>query len=742
MAWDVKKLPAPNLSVAQPTVGALRGAYSESNLYQGNMFGGLGEPRHYGSVPWLTDNSSTRFNAATNKYIHTTSSVFDDPRTRESIRVERGRATLEDLKKQVAEKEAAKRKEREEEERLFAAMNAPVAYNPSFQEDNPRRRNRGQGGNAKVDQAATVEDAGGGYYGDYGGGYGGGGGGGYDGLGGGGYNDYDYGGASQPEYTVPKFYGGRRPQRFNANMTSEERDMVNRDRQVQVEGELQWQIQMKKQLDAERKRKEELEERLMEESIKKQQEKMKMEYEAEMDRRRKKEEEQTRRRDAQLKHMEIIQSQLKDEKNSKMAKARAAAELAAATPPTDSRNDTREIKPAQKSGEAPKETPKTEPRRRVPKQDDDFGLNLKSDSRFLAARQPNKFFDSPMTPVKMARADDDRKRPKPMPEMPYTVTRQAAAGVLHGPPKYNSRSYQEGDYAPSKARANRPKTTLGKEHQTPELVTAPMTHDPDILIVAPDSAQSDGGRGRRSSPPPTAPSEVQAPRVDRVDIELQTTLEFDRWESERKRDESRPPVVRGTPFDWRVKIDGLSEEEKKKVQDETDDDIKQFQEQNGDLMSQLTALKSNLKPNDNSWNPGGTGQNKPDKGRTPQNNSRRETPSQNRNGGRAANDGYEPSFGGNTPTRNSNEGGPSGGQTQPKSQPKSVRQPQQLPQSPETIPSGKGGVDYMRITTPDESEESLPGTASQDEPEEHPFDPDDTDGTMIRKFLARTGKQR
>ncbi|XP_068242543.1 MAP7 domain-containing protein 2-like [Palaemon carinicauda] len=682
-----------------------------------------------------------------------TSSVFDDPRTRESIRMERGRATLEELKQQVAEKEAAKRREKEEEDRIFAAMNAPTTYNPSFQEPNPRRRSQGYKGN--VDQAATVEDTGGGGY--------------YGGLGGGGYGDAggyddDYGGydyssgynapTAQPEYTAPKFYGGRRPQRFNANMTSEEREMVNRDRKAQAEGELQWQIQMKKQLDAERKKKEELEERLMEESIKKQQERMKMEYEAEMEKKRRKEEEQTRRRDAQLKHMEMIQSQQRVEKDSKMARARAAADLAASTPPTDSRVDKREIKPAQKDTPdgTPKETPNTGGRRRVPKKDEDFGLNLKTDSRFLAARQPNKFFDSPTTPVKMARTAEDRKRPKPMPEVPYTVTRQAAAG-LYGPPKQNSRSYQGENNPPSKSKPSRPKTSLGYEHQIPAKPVQPPA--PDILIVSTDSAGPRGNRGLVPSPPLTASSEVQTERVEQADIELQTTLALDAWEAERKHEEPRPAVVKGAPFDWRVKINGMSEEEKKKIEKETEEDIKHFKEENGDVMSQLTALKSGLQPRNSAWNPGGTGtQKSQDTKRTPQNNSRRstrdsgfeqsrKTPTQS--GGKVSG-GYEPSFGKDTPTRSSRS---SSSQKQPKSQsqqqsqsPEKEPQSQLKPESPVTIPSGKSeGVDYMRITTPKESDYSLPGTADTGEPEEEfPFDPDDTDGTTLRKFLARTAK--
>lgn len=66
---------------------------------------------------------------------------------------------------------------------------------------------------------------------------------------------------------------------------------MNAARADQLRGELQWQVQMKRQLEEETKKKEALEDKLYEESVRRQQERMNQEYEAELHRKRKKEEE-------------------------------------------------------------------------------------------------------------------------------------------------------------------------------------------------------------------------------------------------------------------------------------------------------------------------------------------------------------------------------------------------------------------------------------------------------------------
>ncbi|XP_063599663.1 keratin, type II cytoskeletal 1-like [Penaeus indicus] len=193
-----------SVRLARPSTAGLRSTLSDGNLNRDMYDDG-----------WI---NNARFRAAQNKYLATTSSIFDNSGTRDSLRQERSRQALEDLKRQVAEREAAKRREREEDERIYAAMGIPTSYEPSFQDPEAvptrgvERRNSYGGADyasrkpiTMNETATTVKEAGAGYggYGSYGGGYGGYGGG-YGG-GGGGYNNGGYGAGAGGGYGG---YGG------------------------------------------------------------------------------------------------------------------------------------------------------------------------------------------------------------------------------------------------------------------------------------------------------------------------------------------------------------------------------------------------------------------------------------------------------------------------------------------------------------------------------------------------------
>ncbi|XP_042867865.1 stress response protein nst1-like [Penaeus japonicus] len=286
---------------------------------------------------------------------------------------------------------------------------------------------------------------------------------------------------------------------------------------------------------------------------------MRAEYEAEQEKRRKKEEEQTRRREAQLKHMERLQQEAAEKKKVQRARTLAAADEAAASLPTSSRHKSR---PLQKTNS------QQDVKKRFPNQDNDFGLNLKSDSRFLAAKAPNKFFDEPTTPVKMARTSDDRKRPKPL------------TPAVHVPQKGFNRRSPKTEHTPG-AVVNLPpvETTERPSHGSqPETQSMPMT----TLEV-------------QTTPPSRGHSEVQTANPKHADREIQTTAALNQWESERKHEEPRPPVVRGPPFNWKIHIQDMSEEEKAKLEKMFEEETKQFIEKNQDLMSQLSAMKINLR---------------------------------------------------------------------------------------------------------------------------------------------------
>ncbi|XP_045125470.1 centrosome and spindle pole-associated protein 1-like isoform X2 [Portunus trituberculatus] len=466
-------------SVARPSTAGLRGSYSEGNLTDPEMYGtgveglrGMG-----GSAPWLVDNRNTRLNAAQNKYLQSNSSIFGDDRGHHAIKVQRSRQTMQDLQKQMAERAEAKRWEQEEEERLYAAMNVPTAVHP-----NP---------GLVRDTAAVVEDRGG-YYGgyeDYGGGYNIG-----DNLGGGGngYVPSGYG-----DYAVP-----RRPPRAHVSMTSDEVEVMRAEAADQLRGDLQWQVQMKKQLEEERRQKEALEDQLLEENARQQQERMQQEYQAELDQRRRKEEEQTRRRDAQLRQMDMMKQRMEAEKREKMERARRLADLSNNTAPPPPREDfgrdARQIKPAGGAGGGKGSKGSVK---------DEFGFDaLKSDSAFLAAQKPNKFFDSPSMPVKVPTNNDIRKRPKPL--TPATEAPRKANNRDGWPPRAPPQAHQQSSLTP--------------HYQQPNRHTA-------------------------------------------------------------------------VPFDWKIQVDEPSQEEKRKLEQMSQREIGQFQERNTDVMSQLTALKTDLK---------------------------------------------------------------------------------------------------------------------------------------------------
>ncbi|XP_063599572.1 GRB10-interacting GYF protein 2-like [Penaeus indicus] len=346
-------------------------------------------------------------------------------------------------------------------------------------------------------------------------------------------------------------------------MTSEERDAQLRGRAEQLQGELSWQAQMKKQLDDEKRKKEELEDRLMEENMKRQQERMKAEYEAEQDKRRRKEEEQSRRREAQLKHMERLQQEAAEKKKVQRARTLAAADEAASSLPTSSRHNSRDARNLQKPSS------QQDGKKRFANQDNDFGLNLKSDSRLLAARTPNKFFDAPTTPVKMPRTSDDRKRPKPLtPAVPV-------------PQKGYNRRSQKPEYTPGAVVDLPPVETTERPGHASQ-PDGPQSGHANTLEV-------------QTTPPAREHTEIQTAKPQHSDMEIQTTPALNQWESERKQEEPRPPVVRGPPFDWKIHIQDMSEEEKAKLEKMSEEETKHFVEENQDLMSQLSAMKVNLR---------------------------------------------------------------------------------------------------------------------------------------------------
>ncbi|XP_063846661.1 uncharacterized protein LOC135092231 isoform X4 [Scylla paramamosain] len=559
--------------VARPSTAGLRGAYSEGNLTDLEMYGtgveglrGMG-----GSAPWLVNNKSTRLNAAQNKYLQSNSSIFGDDSGHHAIKVQRSRQTMQDLQKQMTEREEAKRWAEAEEQRLYAAMNVSTAANPS-----PGRMR---------DTADIVEDTGS-FYGGYEG-YGGSGGaystGGYGGGGGGAGAGY-----------VPSVYGNygapRRPPRAHVSMTSDEVDVMRAEAAEQLRGDLQWQVQMKRQLEEERRQKEALEDRLVEENARQQQERMQREYQAELDQRRRKEEEQTKRRDAQLRQMELVQQRVEAEKREKMERARKLADLSEKTalPPQreDFGTDAKVIKPA---GGADGGKGSKGPDR------DEFDFDaLKSDSAFLAAQKPNKFFDSPSMPVKVPTNTDIRKRPKPL------------TPATEAPRKANNR---------------------------------------------------DGW-------PPRAPPQASQPSLTQL--------------------YQKSPRQPAAPFDWRIRVEEPSQEEKRRLEQMSQKEIDQFQERNTDVMSQLTAMKTDLK-----------------------------TPRGGRDGRDGDRDsGYVPSHA-QDPTRLT-----PGGET-----------------VPSVVPSGdKGEVDVMRVPTAKE----LP---HKDTGNEGTFNPDDTSRTILRKFMEKKKRQ-
>nr|XP_027225312.1 stress response protein NST1-like [Penaeus vannamei] len=439
-------------------------------------------------------------------------------------------------------------------------------------------------------------------------------------------------------------------------MTSEERDAQMRGRAEQLQGELNWQAQMKKQLDEEKRKKEELEDRLMEENMKRQQERMKAEYEAEQEKRRRKEEEQTRRREAQLKHMERLQQEAAEKKKVQRARTLAAADEAASSLPTSSRHNTRQMQQSNSQQDGKK---------RFSNQDNDFGLNLKSDSRLLAARAPNKFFDAPTTPVKMPRTSDDRKRPKPLtPAVPV-------------PQKgYNRRS-------------QRPENTPGAAVDLPPVETPERPGH----ASQPDEPQSGHVNTFEVQTTPTARdhTEVQTAKPQKSDMEIQTTPALNEWESERKHEEPRPPVVRGPPFNWKIHIQDMSEEDKAKMEKMSEEETRHFIEENQDLMSQLSAMKVNLR----SAGPG-------------------------RQHGE---DGKPNSTGKDT------DSGIGGGST-----PDKDKGGQNSLGSSNTIPAGSSDdVDYLRVIS------GRPGDKNNQRGREPSYlDLNDSTGTTLRKFLEHT----
>ncbi|KAK8395871.1 hypothetical protein O3P69_005764 [Scylla paramamosain] len=411
---------------------------------------------------------------------------------------------MQDLQKQMTEREEAKRWAEAEEQRLYAAMNVSTAANPS-----PGRMR---------DTADIVEDTGS-FYGGYEG-YGGSGGaystGGYGGGGGGAGAGY------VPSVGSWRRRGGRR---------------------------------------------EALEDRLVEENARQQQERMQREYQAELDQRRRKEEEQTKRRDAQLRQMELVQQRVEAEKREKMERARKLADLSEKTalPPQreDFGTDAKVIKPA---GGADGGKGSKGPDR------DEFDFDaLKSDSAFLAAQKPNKFFDSPSMPVKVPTNTDIRKRPKPL------------TPATEAPRKANNRPTLAVPRL-RKAQPNRPRTTLaiGGMMDTPAqpaggqppdagpatLAVPPPRPHPGTMTLAPPAGFGDGW-------PPRAPPQASQPSLTQL--------------------YQKSPRQPAAPFDWRIRVEEPSQEEKRRLEQMSQKEIDQFQERNTDVMSQLTAMKTDLK---------------------------------------------------------------------------------------------------------------------------------------------------
>ncbi|XP_076063251.1 uncharacterized protein LOC143038133 isoform X2 [Oratosquilla oratoria] len=67
---------------------------------------------------------------------------------------------------------------------------------------------------------------------------------------------------------------------------------------------------------------------------------------------------------------------------------------------------------------------------------------------------------------------------------------------------------------------------------------------------------------------------------------------FDRKRTEKVATRSRPPSPQ---FDWKIKVDNLSEEEKNKLNQSSEEEIRNFRDKNTDVMSQLSAMKRDLR---------------------------------------------------------------------------------------------------------------------------------------------------
>ncbi|XP_071516590.1 uncharacterized protein [Panulirus ornatus] len=635
-------------SVARPSSAGLRAARSEGNLPNAEMQGGGIEGLRGvgGSAPWLVDNRKTRLNAAQNRYIHTVSSIFGDESQRDAIRCQRGKQALADLQQQVLAREESKLREKAEERRLYDAMALPTTYDPSIRDAkrDPGERERQEGAMPQQDTAAVVSDVGGYTGGSYGGGGGsysvgggsygggggsydgggsygggggsysggesygvgggsyGGGGGSYDGggsygggggsysggesygVGGGSYDggggsygvggsydggggsysggesygvgggSYDVGGGSYgvgggsygapTSHNAPGVGGMRRLPRHHVSMTSDEREAVNAARADQLRGELQWQVQMKRQLDEEKRKKEALEDQLYEESIRRQQEKMNQEYEAELEKKRKKEEERNRRRDAQLRQMEMMHKQAEQERKDQLQRVRQLGEATASNPlpATDTGPDARTIHPAKQ----------------------------------------NQHTKRPNAPVKMAKGNEDRKRPKPLSPPPAEGHLRMNRGNTPGLARYHR-----------KQQPHRPRTTLAlgslggapptpavrQPHQKPPAASVgPMT------LAVPEASFAPGSNRGSGSDVGVHKQEVQSPGALNK-----------RLGEEQKRHGEGGHVLREVPFDWKIKISEPSQEQKLNIEHMSQEEIKQFQENNRDLLSQLLAMKTDLR---------------------------------------------------------------------------------------------------------------------------------------------------
>ncbi|XP_076063250.1 uncharacterized protein LOC143038133 isoform X1 [Oratosquilla oratoria] len=70
------------------------------------------------------------------------------------------------------------------------------------------------------------------------------------------------------------------------------------------------------------------------------------------------------------------------------------------------------------------------------------------------------------------------------------------------------------------------------------------------------------------------------------------SLDWDRKRTEKVATRSRPPSPQ---FDWKIKVDNLSEEEKNKLNQSSEEEIRNFRDKNTDVMSQLSAMKRDLR---------------------------------------------------------------------------------------------------------------------------------------------------